>query len=62
MKTAKEYSAAAALIGQTAEQIRPAEGDEFSQPRNVAVFHLRSAQKLMREVAEAKASWEALKS
>lgn len=58
MTTAKEFAALAAKIGQTADLLNPPEGVELAQARRLAVFHLRSAAKIVREIAEHKAARE----
>ena len=58
MQTSKELAGRAVKASQAAAAIRPEQGDQFATSLNLAVYHLNSAAKLLREVAEAKASKE----
>ncbi len=58
MKTAKEYAKLATQIGQTADLLQPADSDPYAQTRRLAVFHLRNAARLAREIAEHQAQRE----
>jgi len=58
MKNAKEHAKLSVQIGNLAEAVRPADSDPYTQNLNLAVFHLRSAAKLVQEIAEHQASKE----
>lgn len=58
MTTANDFARAAHEIGQLADRINPPETDKYAQARKLAVFHLRSAARQMREIAEALAKTE----
>lgn len=59
MNTAKECAKIAGQIGRLAELVTPKDRDEYEQARKLAVFHLRSASKQIREIAEHRARKEA---
>ncbi len=54
----KELAARATNASQAAAAIRPEPSDQHANTLFLAVYHLNSAAKLLREVAEAKASKE----
>ncbi len=58
MKTAKDFAAAAGHISQIAQTLDPADNDPYVTARRLAVFHLRNAARLTREIAEALAKKE----
>jgi hypothetical protein len=58
MQTANDFAQSAQQIGQLADRITPPETDRYAQARKLAVFHLRSAARQMREIAEALAKQE----
>lgn len=53
MTTANDFAQAAQQIGQLADQVTPPETDVYAQARKLAVFHLRSAARQLRDIAEA---------
>ncbi len=58
MPNAKELAAIAGQVRNASAAVKPVDADPFANMLNLAVFHLNSAAKLLREVAEAKASRE----
>ncbi len=58
MKTAKDFAAAAGYISQIAQTLDPADNAPFPTSRKLAVFHLRNAARITREIAEALAKQE----
>lgn len=60
MKTANDFARLAAELGRAADGTRPPDGDRHYQARQLIVFHIRSAAKQAREIAEALAKTEAI--
>lgn len=60
MQTSKELAGRAVKASQAATAVRPEQGDQFAVSLNLAVYHLNTAAKLLREVAEAKATKEGI--
>ncbi len=58
MNTAKETARIATQVGQLADSVKPPEGDPYTHSRNLAIFHLRAAASLLRQIAEARAAKE----
>jgi hypothetical protein len=58
MTKANDFTQAAQQIGQLANRITPPETDKYAQARKLAVFHLRSAARQLRDIAEAMAKTE----
>ena len=58
MKSAKDFAKLAGQIGQMADVMNPPDSDPYAQARKLAVYHLRSAAALARQVAEAHARVE----
>lgn len=58
MLTANDFARTATLIGQLANEIRPADSDPYAQARKLIQFHLLSAASKCREIAEAIAGKE----
>lgn len=58
MKTAKDFAKVAGQIVQITDTVKPPDGDPYEQGRKLAVFHLRSAAKILRDIAEDKARKE----
>ena len=56
MQNANEYARMAHEMAQLADQMAPEEHDEYVQLENLIVYHLRTAAKKTRELAEAVAS------
>jgi hypothetical protein len=56
--TSKEFAAMSGKVAQIADQVKPEDGDSTKHSQSMAVYHLRSAAKLLREVGEFKASKE----
>jgi len=59
MKTAAEFARAAVQMGQAAQNMKPADTDPYAQQRKLIQYHLLSAARLTREIAETKAKQEA---
>lgn len=58
MTTATDFARAAAQMGRAAEQMKPPDNDLYGQQRKLIQFHLISAARLAREIAEALAKQE----
>lgn len=58
MKTAQDFARAAVQMGRAAEQMKPADTDPYAQARKLIQYHLLSAAKHTREIAESMAAKE----
>jgi hypothetical protein len=58
IQTAAAFAKAASSIGQMAEYFKPADTDPYAQAQKLVMFHLRSAARVAREIAEAQAKRE----
>jgi len=58
MTTAADFARAAAQMGRAAEQMKPDDFDAYAQKRKLIQYHLNTAAKHAREIAEALAKQE----